>query len=245
MQIPFELEALSNAKEYQKWMFQTVEPYLGKSIFELGSGIGNMSQWLPVRDKLVLSDVEHDFVNILKNYSKFKAPNIEILNLDLSQSLNAQVEKYQVDTIISFNVLEHIENDLMAVREQVEVLKASKANGVKRLILVVPANQFAYGSLDKIFKHYRRYSKKMMLEIFVKIDPALKPNIRYFNLLSLPGWFIQGRILKASTIKPNQVKILEKVIPFWKGIDHFLIQTMRIALGQSLVCVVEIPSASK
>lgn len=244
MQIPFELEALSNAREYQKWMYQSIEPYLGKSILELGSGIGNMSQWLPIREKLILSDVEKEFIQILKNKPKFNDPRIQFLEQDLSKTLNSQLSDAELDTVVSFNVLEHIEDDLKAVREQLEVLKYSKSKAPKRLIIVVPANQFAYGSLDRVFQHYRRYSRKMMLDLIRKADPTLKPSVHYFNLLSLPGWYVQGKIFKTTTIKSSQVKLLEKIIPFWKPIDHFLNEVLRIGLGQSIVCVVDVPTAN-
>jgi 16S rRNA A1518/A1519 N6-dimethyltransferase RsmA/KsgA/DIM1 with predicted DNA glycosylase/AP lyase activity len=58
MTLPFELEILKDATNYQKWAAQAILPYLGERILEVGSGIGNMSQWLPVRQKLVLSETE-------------------------------------------------------------------------------------------------------------------------------------------------------------------------------------------
>ncbi len=50
MSIDFELESLSKARNYQRWMYESVAPHLGVSILELGAGIGNMSQWLPKRE---------------------------------------------------------------------------------------------------------------------------------------------------------------------------------------------------
>ena len=58
MQTPFELDALAKAHQYQKWIYESVAPYMGKRVLELGSGIGNLSQWLPDQELLVLSEVE-------------------------------------------------------------------------------------------------------------------------------------------------------------------------------------------
>ena len=43
-ELSFELESLSLAVNYQKLVYETIEPYLGNSIIEVGAGIGNISQ---------------------------------------------------------------------------------------------------------------------------------------------------------------------------------------------------------
>ncbi len=241
MQTPFELDALSEAFQYQKWIYESVAPYLGKRVLELGSGIGNLSQWLPEGDLLVLSEVDTALIDILKAKPTIKVKkNAVILHMDLQKNLNEQVAKYNLDTIVSFNVIEHIENDFLAIQDQVRALKESSALGPKKLIIFVPAFNFAYGSLDKVFKHYRRYDASMLRNTFKKIDPSLNPKIRYFNILSFAGWIFQGKILKKEVINKSQISILESIIPYWKPIDNFLTKKMKFPLGQSVVCVVEI-----
>ena len=241
MQTPFELDALSNAHRYQKWIFESVEPYLGKRVLELGSGIGNLSQWLPEGELLVLSEVDANLIHILK--SKFDSKNRKntvILQMDLGLDLIGQVAKHELDTIVSFNVMEHIEKDVLAIQDQVRVLRESKATGVKRVVIFVPAFNFAFGSLDIVFKHFRRYDAKMLRKIFSEIDSTLKPQIHYFNILSFPGWILQGKVLKKEEIKKSQIKIIEMLIPFWKPIDHLLTRTLKIPIGQSVICVVNV-----
>lgn len=69
LSLPFELEALSRAKRYQQWVADAVQPLMGKRILELGSGLGNMSQWLPVRERLVLTETDHRFIQALEKKS--------------------------------------------------------------------------------------------------------------------------------------------------------------------------------
>ena len=62
----FELDLLARAYNYQRWVFDTIEPFLGNRILELGAGIGNMSKWLPIREKLILTEYDLEFLKLLK-----------------------------------------------------------------------------------------------------------------------------------------------------------------------------------
>ena len=155
MQTLYELDSLSGAKKYQKWIYESVHPYMGKRILEIGSGIGNLSQWLPQRELLVLSDVESGFVKHLSQIDLLKNPKVKTLQLDLSRPIFDQVTQYDLDTIVSFNVMEHVDDDFQAICDHVNVLKQSKNTGPKRIVIFVPPFQIAYGELDREFKHYR------------------------------------------------------------------------------------------
>jgi hypothetical protein len=140
--------------------------------------------------------------------------------------------------------MEHIQDDRAGFREQVEVLLQSKAKGVKRIVVFVPAHRFAFGEADRYFKHFRRYEAGELKKIFLEIHPKIKMKTFYFNLLSLPGWIIAGRLLKQSRFKPLQIKILEALIPLWKPIDTFLHHGLKVPLGQSVVLIAEVPTDS-
>lgn len=240
MQILFELDALTHARNYQRWMFEAVEPYLGTRILELGAGIGNMSQWLPQKDVLIVSELEPHYLAQLQKNPKLQGDRVKLVHLDLSKSMSSQLESSDLDTIVSFNVLEHIDDDFAALKDQVALLKASKSSGNKRIVIFVPAIQFAYGEFDRAFKHFRRYHATDLKKIFNEIDPAIQVTTRYFNLLSLLPWIIQGRVLKRSSFNSGDIQKLEKIIPFWRPIDFLLTKVLRIPLGQSLICVAEI-----
>jgi len=240
MQTLYELDSLSHAKNYQKWMYESVQSHLGSRILELGSGIGNLSTWLPTKEILVLSDVESQFIEHLNGVELLKNERTKIIQLDLSKPIADQVSHFQLDTIVSFNVMEHIEDDFASLKEQVQILKKSSSKGVKRVVIFAPAFQFAYGELDVVFKHHRRYSIGNLRKHFADIDPTIKVSARYFNLLSILPWIVQGRIMKSKEITPKQIKLIESIIPFWKSIDQLLTGIMRFPLGQSVICVAEI-----
>jgi len=79
------------------------------------------------------------------------------------------------DLICAFDVIEHIENDELAINE---IERVTKQNGF--IFLSVPAYQFLWSSHDEINHHFRRYNLKKLLGL---VSPT-KSNIikkTYFN----------------------------------------------------------------
>jgi SAM-dependent methyltransferase len=241
--IPFELQLLTNAINYQQWLIETVSPFLGSRVLELGAGIGNMSFNMPAKELFVASEANRDLFAILQqrlSEKQNKGEPIVCELLDLNSNWVSSMQKYEIDTIISFNVMEHIENDCEAFKQQIEILKNNPIKKEKKIITFVPAHDWAFGTLDKEFGHFRRYSVKHLNGIFKEIAPGAPIYHRHFNLLGLPGWFLNGKILKTKTFNENQIKIFEALCPFIKGADDFIHSFLKLPLGQSLLYVVTI-----
>jgi hypothetical protein len=84
-------------------------------------------------------------------------------------SLSETPDRYEV--IFSSNVLEHIENDLAALRD----LNSRQANN-GMLLLYVPAFAFIWTKMDERVGHYRRYTRReltaKLLAAGYKVDAA-------------------------------------------------------------------------
>jgi len=238
--IPFELEGLIRAKNYQRWVYDRCRPYLGNSILEFGSGLGNLSRWLPVHEKLILSEYDPALISVLqKNAAQLIAerPQVKIVPFDLEKGDPSVFYSENVDTIVSFNVLEHVSDDLRALKNQISILKNSKVRGTKHLICFVPAHPFAFGNIDRTFDHHRRYSRQMMLELVRRADPLIKPQIQFMNLPGLLGWWLQGRVLGKSHIGLRSIQTFELLCPFIRPLDDFIHKSFRLPFGQSLQLV--------
>lgn len=240
--VSFELESLASAVNYQQWLIETITPNLGDSILEVGAGIGNMSQLLPVRSKLIITEAELGYIPLIKNRLADKTvPNLIVEHVDLSKDWLSDFTKYNLDTIVSFNVLEHIEDDVTAFRSFVELLKKSETRGPKKIITLVPAHQFLFGSLDEVFGHFRRYDSASTIDKIKAIDPKLNIKTQYFNIFGIVGWFVLGKILKKKSIGLNSIRSFELICPYIKSIDNFLHEKLKLPLGQSLLIIIEIP----
>jgi SAM-dependent methyltransferase len=63
------------------------------------------------------------------------------------------------DLVCAFDVIEHIEDDQLAIREAARVLKQGGA-----YLFTVPAYQFLWSDHDVVNHHFRRYTKKEMAQ---------------------------------------------------------------------------------
>lgn len=238
--IPFELASLARAVNYQRWVADSVRPHLGERIVELGAGIGNMSRWLPLRERLLITEAEPRFIPLLEGAVRatFGAdPRVSVQPVDPSGDWTAPWRGMDLDTVVSFNVFEHIEDDVGAMARLVALLRASRAPGPKRIVSFVPAHAFAYGSLDRVFGHHRRYSRSAFRRLALEAAPGAQLDARYFNVFGLPGWLLMGRVLGRTTIGDGAVGAFERMCPWVRGIDDFLHARLGLPLGQSLLAV--------
>jgi hypothetical protein len=238
--LPFELELLSEAKNYQGWLVDTVQPFLGKRILEVGSGIGNLSVNLPLGELLVTSEFDPELRptlqrNLEDRFGTDRCP--PVLPLDLSVDFAPELAKFDFDTIVSFNVLEHLSEDFAVLERFAQVLSISAARGPKRIVTIVPAHEWAYGSLDKIFGHFRRYNARRFKEWSDSSDYPGELTCRHFNLLGLGPWVVMNRIMRTKNLSPTGMKTFERICPYVRGIDDFLHTRLKIPLGQSILAV--------
>lgn len=240
-QLPFELEALANAVNYQKWIFAMAEPFLGNRILEIGAGIGNVSQWLPISERLIVS--ESDPILFARLEKKFSPnPNPAKFSLEFFDAIHGPTESYieqNLDTVISFNVLEHIKNDKLALQRLCKILQKSSSPQKRRLVCFVPAHSWAFGSADQAFGHFRRYSKTSLTKLAQEVAPEAKIYIRHFNFVGLLGWIVQGKLLKRRYLSTNAIQSFEKLCPFFRFIDKLLYKFLGLPLGQSILFVLE------
>lgn len=246
LQVPFELQALAEAHRYQRWLRDIAMPFLGSRILELGSGIGNMSQHLPVREKLILSDLEPSFTHLLEE--KFAKANNECVSIkQLSSLTDPFLFSQNLDTIVSFNVLEHVENDALLLKQAIDLLHQSNASGPKRIVTLVPAHQWAFSPIDKKFGHFRRYNASLFRRKMAEAGAAAlsKDNYyeRYVNLPALLGWWFSGVLLRREEIGSGNLRAFEYLCPLVRPVDEFLHRALRFPAGNSLFTVYTVKNA--
>jgi glycosyltransferase involved in cell wall biosynthesis len=104
------LQKMKKLHRYNQWIFLKFRPFLGRRVLEVGSGIGNITKFLLDRELIIATDVEPKYLALLKNtFGKYKKFMIE--HLDLSGTEMERYRSYHIDSVICFNVLEHIEQD--------------------------------------------------------------------------------------------------------------------------------------
>jgi SAM-dependent methyltransferase len=90
------------------------------------------------------------------------------------------VERSAYDLIAVLDVVEHVEDDVAALKGMAEVLKPGGA-----ILVTVPAHPWMWSAHDTVNHHHRRYSKRT-LDKAIR-DAGLRHNgLRYFNSLLFP-----------------------------------------------------------
>jgi SAM-dependent methyltransferase len=125
------------------------------------------------------------------------------------------------------NVLEHIEADGRALRNMRELL----SDGGK-LVLLVPAGPYLFGTLDKAIGHYRRYDERGLRSLVANAGFRVD-QVRPFNFFGIPGWFLASRVLKRRMPPRGLLGLFNLLAPMFILIE----ENLRPPLGQSLICI--------
>lgn len=210
------LDVLSGTPNFNRWMADTVRPFLGETVMEIGSGIGNLTRHLaPRKRRYIATDIDREHLARLRNRLHHR-PNLETAHCDLTNPADFAPYANRMDTVVCLNVVEHVEDDLGGLRN---LFSALKPGGTA--VVLVPQGQWAYGSLDRALGHVRRYGKRQLIQRMEQAGFAVDRVIE-FNRVSLPGWYVSGRILRRSTFSRFQLAVFDRLVWLWRRIDGAL-----------------------
>jgi len=207
------LARLNRAPRFTKWMADTIRPYLGERVLEIGAGIGNLTSNLVPRREYWASDINPHYLSRLKKLQQTR-PYLQVQYTDASAGETYPRERF--DTVICLNVVEHLEDDVKALRN---IRRSLEKNG--RAIILVPNGPGLYGSLDRVLGHFRRYTEMQLQEACQRAGFRVEKVLK-FNRIGAPGWWWNGRVLKKTTFGFWQIKLLNTVLPAVRPIDRFL-----------------------
>lgn len=213
---------------YDEWLLEKCSPYIGQKIIDIGCGWGNILNHLLNYELAV--GIDDSLPCILELKDRFKDyPNIAIYKFDITDPQIQSLATYKFDTAISINVFEHIEHDELAMQNVFNLL--SEAG---KFLLVVPAHEILYGSMDRSIGHFRRYSKDVALE---KLERAGFKVVhqKYFNMVGAIGWLVSGRFLKRQVPPKGQLRIVNHLIPFIRSMES----KINVPFGITLLSVGE------
>lgn len=218
------LERLAEAPRFNRWMYSRLAPWIGESVLEVGSGIGNLSQFLVHRRRVVLTDTEPAYRAYLERRFR-SAPHVQVRSLTLP-AIPDDLRQDPFDSVVCLNVLEHIEQDGAALEGMRGLLRPGGT-----AVLLVPAVPGLYGELDRALGHFRRYTKDTLRAVFSRAGMPLR-HLEYFNLAGMPGWWFVGRVLRRGMIPSASLRAYDALVPVFR-LERFL--PWRI--GQSLIAI--------
>ncbi len=225
-----ELDAVAEATNYYRWIIDAFSKHIGPATIEAGAGIGTVSELIlaknVVRDLLLIEPASNNVPALRARFAGDPRVRVHHGYLeDLAPTLRA-------DTIIAVNVLEHVERD-------VEFLRAAYTALVPggKLLILVPALPAIFGSLDRAFDHYRRYSRPVLRSALMKAGFEID-ELYYLNCIGMAAWFVAGRVLGRTTLGRRQVRFYDRFVIPWLSRAEKIVHP---PIGQSLFLIAHKP----
>ncbi len=88
-----------------------------------------------------------------------------------------------------------------------------------KAIILAPNGRWLFGSIDRSIDHFRRYDRS---ELRSKMENAgfVVDEIFGLNRIAPPFWFLNGRVLRRTSVPNGQVRFFDRLVPLVKLIDR-------------------------
>lgn len=222
------LERVGQAPRFNQWLMEGLRPHVGARVLEAGCGIGNLTELLSDTERVVGVDIDASYVRLLRRrYAKEKHFAFYQANLHDLLSL-PQLADEDFDTVLCVNVLEHVRDDQLVLKNFAQLLKPGG-----HVVLQVPAHPWLYTEVDRTLGHYRRYSKAELKQKFEEAGLVIE-ELYGFNRLGTVGWFVSGTILGARTLSTWQMRTYDRLLPLARQMERIsLLPTLSlVAIGR-------------
>jgi glycosyltransferase involved in cell wall biosynthesis/phospholipid N-methyltransferase len=208
------LGRLNRAPRFTRWMADTIRPYIGHSVLEIGAGTGNLTAQLIPRVSYWATDINPLYLMYLENVGRNR-PYMRVGFTD-AEKVATYPKDQKFDTVICLNVVEHLADDRGAL---LNIRAALAAGG--RAIILVPCGPGLYGTLDEVLGHHRRYTPDSLKKLVISADFELEKMLE-FNRVGVIAWWLNGRLLRRRTFGLWQIKALNVMTPVFRTIDKVL-----------------------
>lgn len=208
------LARLSRAHRFNRWMADTIRPYVGQHVLEIGAGIGNLTQMLIPRRSYYATDINKLYLQTIDNLRNNK-PYLQVAYLDVENIGDFKPPQPLFDTAICLNVLEHVDDTKGFANIHTLLAPGGTA------IVLVPQGKWLYGSFDEVLGHKRRYTRQELVQIAEKSGFVVK-RILSFNRVGTAAWWLNARLLRRKTFGLLQVVMLNWLTPLFRLIDRYL-----------------------
>jgi SAM-dependent methyltransferase len=221
------LAQIDQAPRYNAWLGRKLRPNLGQRVLEIGAGIGTITREIaPGRERVIALEADPFYVQRLRNLFR-DSEVVRPVHAPVERTDWASLAREHLDTVMLSNVLEHIEDDAEAVRRFRSVLPDDG-----RLVILVPALPALFGAIDEAIGHYRRYTPETLRSVIESNGFRLE-SLEWLNLLGIPGWFLNSRVLRRRSVPGFQVRLYDRASPLLARLES----SVKLPVGMSLLAV--------
>jgi len=231
-----ELESMSFAVNYHRWILDVFRPFLGKRIVEIGAGAGSLSTMLLESKPEFLAALEPSanmFPELVRTLAQSGKGKVATAYQSTLENLLATKQLPESpDTVVYINVLEHIENDEHELQMAYSLLRPGG-----RILIFVPALQTLMSQMDRQLGHFRRYGRTELVEKCRAVGFRIVLS-NYFDGLGILPWWVKFRMLGSVTMEPGAVRLYDRwVVPVARTVESILPPP----LGKNVILAAEKP----
>lgn len=222
------LEGLATAVNHRRWFVELAMPYLGDDPIEIGSGLGDYAvEWADRIPRFTATEADPE------RLVRLKERMVDHPGVSVREMLLPSEEGGHYSAAVSYNVLEHIEDHVSALRSIARLVRPGGA-----IVLIVPAFMFAMSPVDIATGHVRRYTKKTLRAALTEAGLEVE-RVRYANALGLIGYYAATSVFKLTPKEGAMVKVYDRVVlPVTKAVES----VVRPPFGQSVFAVARVPA---
>ncbi len=203
------------------------------AIIEIGAGTGNVARYLQHNgyNDFSVGEMHISGLKYAKSYGIDKCYQFDLLRAPFEN---------EFDTVCMFDVLEHIENDKLALQNVYQMLKNRG-----EVVISVPAHMWLWNRDDSIAGHKRRYTKGQLVDLLNKAGFTIV-KARYFFISILPLLYLRTLINKDSRLPVSEEELneaismnplLSKILLFISRIENQLNKILPNWFGGSLLVI--------
>lgn len=219
------LAEIGGAERYNEWMLSRARPYLGDDVIDAGAGIGTFVELLAREVETVAALEPHPpFAQLLRERFRGHA-GVRVVEADAATAARDRLVE-AADSIVCFNVLEHIPDDASALAAFHQLLRPGG-----HVLLLVPAHPQLYGAADAAFGHVRRYRLRPLRALLERCGFDVV-TAKYVNPVGALGWLVSMRLLRRPKASPAAVKAFDLLVPLLRPLDR-----LTLPVGQSVWAV--------
>jgi SAM-dependent methyltransferase len=217
------LEDLRTAVYYRRWLCSLGVPYFGDDVLEVGSGLGYYAaDWADMGVRITASEADPARLDHL---TTMFAGDSRVRVRELAVPIEEEAE---YSTVVAYNVLEHIPDDVAALRAFRGLLRPDGA-----VVLVVPAFPGAMSRFDRAIGHQRRYTRAALSSALGQAGLHVE-RCHYVNAPGLLAWYVGMRLLRGRPKEGPLLSVWDRaVVPVERRIERYV----RMPFGQSVFAV--------
>jgi SAM-dependent methyltransferase len=219
----FQLDLTGELHRYNDWIEAELAPWCRGPILEVGAGTGTFTRRLARAGSRVTAVEPDPTLARALRQGVAACPQVVVHEGTAATLPDAAVPAGGFQTAVSLNVLEHIEDDLEALR----VIRGLLGRG-GTVCLLVPGSPWAYNRIDAAMGHHRRYTPAGLQELLAAAGYE-NPRACWFNKPGAVAWWWTGR--RRADIPPASARLYDRLVPLLRILDPIL----PLPCGQSVL----------